>query len=678
MDGKQIVDLESANAIAEGDLLPFRKSSSGTDKKINYTDLVESIGNPAIEGFVATPHPDEPNTIILTPSNNARVSRYYVGMKISFVSPITTTGEVKLQIGNLDPIDFLQYQSTISSIFQMNDYVEGVFIYDKFYRVNDLRAVQNIYSSEYKIISFEIAPDESYTNIRLVSAIGLTKTSYYDGMDISFRCTGQTKGVVNIYVDALEKRFLLDGGILDEDLTILNLTLYINQPVHAIYSEASGTFIRDNYVVNNPDIKPITTEIVPPENIEYFVMNNGNKELKLPKVIRTFLDKDQKGYKVYITIDRVLGREDACVLDNYSLSFIRLSASTNIIKVDLFDKPLFTLTNCSSLFEFAAGLTFDITTNSTYYKFIDIESNFNIYKLSNINFISDKIDNFKLAEIFIKSPNLELHYISATNIAFHPYTSASLGSNYMYNCVFRNSALQSHVEKTIIENCDIQTRENFFAAGVSRTAHCTIINSKLGATNKVFTGYFSGNTLLENCDIPSVGSYSFYANVIIKNCNFGDITQSTVFYWRGYNSSTLQIEGCNFDFKNLYNTLICCYFGNIKLINCNVINWKRFVIYAPFNLGTDADNIAILGCNFGDGTGENDSLRAIEISSGRALPLNITQTQSRCGVYDNVPNSPSSFPMNTTQGLVEYKVYDNQQTVCTPIVEPIPPEQPNP
>ena len=140
MAGKQITELESTNKISEGDLLFVRKTTSGTDKKINYTDLVESIGNPAIDGFVATLDPTDSNTIILTPANNARIPRYFVGMKISFVSPITSTGNVKIKVGSLTAKDFVQYHTTVTVDLQVDDYVEGVFITDKFHRINDLRS----------------------------------------------------------------------------------------------------------------------------------------------------------------------------------------------------------------------------------------------------------------------------------------------------------------------------------------------------------------------------------------------------------------------------------------------------------------------------------------------------------------------------------------------------------
>jgi hypothetical protein len=113
MAGKQITELESTNKISEGDLLFVRKTTSGTDKKINYTDLVESIGNPAIDGFVAIVDPLNANTIILTPANNARILRYFIGMKISFVSPITSTGNVKIKVGSLTAKDFVQYHTTV-------------------------------------------------------------------------------------------------------------------------------------------------------------------------------------------------------------------------------------------------------------------------------------------------------------------------------------------------------------------------------------------------------------------------------------------------------------------------------------------------------------------------------------------------------------------------------------
>lgn len=367
MAGKQITELESTNKISEGDLLFVRKTTSGTDKKINYTDLVESIGNPAIDGFVAIVDPLNANTIILTPANNARIPRYFVGMKISFVSPITSTGNVKIKVGSLTAKDFVQYHTTVTVDLQVDDYVEGVFITDKFHRVNDLRSVQNIYSNEYKVILVEIAADESYTDIHLVSSIGLTKTSYYDGMSISFRCTEDTKGATKIFIDGLDSKFVIDGDIENFVLT----PLYANQPVHAIYSTANGAFIRDRYVVQDPTVsEPIVPSIdnpdepyIPPQNIFQFNVGANEKFKNLAEAVTNLtkeFGKDGGGRQVTLLIKDTLTKTSALIISNRKLGWISLRGDNNIINFDLITYT----PNCNYIGVEGASECFNIAENT--------------------------------------------------------------------------------------------------------------------------------------------------------------------------------------------------------------------------------------------------------------------------------------------------------------------------
>jgi hypothetical protein len=310
MAGKQITELESTNKISEGDLLFVRKTTSGTDKKINYTDLVESIGNPAIDGFVAIVDPLDANTIILTPANNARIPRYFVGMKISFVSPITSTGSVKIKVGSLTAKDFVQYQTTSTVILGVNDYVEGVFITDKFHRINDLRSVANIYSNEYNVILTTIDPSEQFTTLNLVSSIGIPKQSYYDGMAISFITPENTKGVTLIHIDGITGTKTIFEPDL-EDFT--SLPLYANQIVHAIYKTAQGGFIRDRFSVQDPTVsEPIVPSIdnpdepyIPPQNILEFTVGANEKFKNLQEAVQNLTQefgKDGGGRQVTLLI----------------------------------------------------------------------------------------------------------------------------------------------------------------------------------------------------------------------------------------------------------------------------------------------------------------------------------------------------------------------------------------
>lgn len=99
MAGKQITDLDIADQLEDGDLMLIRKSGMGRDKSLSKAKLVESIGNPAINGYTAVS--DAENRISLTASNTALVPAYCNGMKISFISPITSTAIVQVKIGQL-------------------------------------------------------------------------------------------------------------------------------------------------------------------------------------------------------------------------------------------------------------------------------------------------------------------------------------------------------------------------------------------------------------------------------------------------------------------------------------------------------------------------------------------------------------------------------------------------
>ena len=265
MAGKQIGELDSLSVFSTSDLLLARNTSSGTDKKITGSDFIKSIGNPGIEGFTAVAHATEANTIILTPVNGAKIPSYLTGMKISFVSPIKNTSLVKIKIDNLSSVDFLQYQTTQSVSLAVDDYVEGVFINSKFYQINNFRAVNNIYSNEYSVVATSIEADKSSTTLVLSSAIGIRKTSYYDGMSINFICSEDTEGRTRVTIDDIsgsEKDILEPGTPLGD--TPKSLPLYANQIVRAIYKSAEGGFIKDRFSIKDPAVK-IPIDVKPQE-----------------------------------------------------------------------------------------------------------------------------------------------------------------------------------------------------------------------------------------------------------------------------------------------------------------------------------------------------------------------------------------------------------------------------
>lgn len=212
MAGKQIIDLASSDSFSEGDLLLVRKSSMGVDRKITYADFVESIGSAAIEGYIALAEEEQENKIILKAANNAPVYKYYSGMKISFVSPIKSSGMVQIKIGDLGYKNLYRQKSDNSVALAEGDYVEAVMIGEHFHQVNDLKAKENVYTNDFLVTASAIAPSNLTTDLTLVSAYGLKKQEYYKGMSILFTCPIDTKGTVRVNVDGLGLIDLKEGG----------------------------------------------------------------------------------------------------------------------------------------------------------------------------------------------------------------------------------------------------------------------------------------------------------------------------------------------------------------------------------------------------------------------------------------------------------------------------------
>lgn len=265
--GKQITDLTQTNSFDVGDLLLTRKSAAGIDSKINQSDFIKSIGNTGVQGFKATS--TTPNEIVLTPSNNVIIDQYYDKMVISFISPITSTGIVKVQIGSLAQVGLLQYDSTNTSILIADQFVSAIYdmANNVFYQTNIV--TNEIYSNEY-IATGVIAPDQLSTTLTLTSAIGVSKVAYYNGMSLLFTAPLTTKGAILINVDGLGLKNLTDP---DNDLIPNNLGQY--EAVIAIYD---GTkFIKHMFSTIENEAPPIDPDnpIIPPENQELVTVGPG-------------------------------------------------------------------------------------------------------------------------------------------------------------------------------------------------------------------------------------------------------------------------------------------------------------------------------------------------------------------------------------------------------------------
>jgi len=208
MTGKQITELDMADNLEDGDLMLIRKSGLGKDQSLTRANLIESIGNSAVNGYTATS--DAENKITLTASNSAIVPTYKDGMKISFISPITTNAIVQVKIGVLGYIDLHKYSSKETVQLLKDEYVEAIYTDGVFKQTNNLNT-HLVWSNEY-IAKADIAPDESTTIYNLTSAIGVKKPNYYAGMSLLFTVPVASKGIAFVDVDGLVNKKLRESG----------------------------------------------------------------------------------------------------------------------------------------------------------------------------------------------------------------------------------------------------------------------------------------------------------------------------------------------------------------------------------------------------------------------------------------------------------------------------------
>lgn len=142
MPAKQITDLAPADSFDEGDLLLIRKTGLGVDRNINYANFIKSISSSLVGGFIAQEDGENENTVILNHSSGVTLNRYYNGMKISFVSNITSTDIVKVRVGGLEFVELLNLTLKDSAEIKQGDYIEAIYAKSEegqgaFYRTNN-------------------------------------------------------------------------------------------------------------------------------------------------------------------------------------------------------------------------------------------------------------------------------------------------------------------------------------------------------------------------------------------------------------------------------------------------------------------------------------------------------------------------------------------------------------
>jgi hypothetical protein len=488
MAGKDLTELASVDNITTGDLLLVRKSDLGTDKKISYQDLVKSIGNPGVEGFTAVS--DGENKVMIAAANGAIITKYYPGMKISFVSPLKSTGAVQVSVAALPYKNLLAYKSTSSVAVEQDDYIEAVFIGDAFYQVNN---AQYVYTSDYKIKAVSQLSGGSFTNIDLESSYGNRKAQYYEGMTVNFICSENTTGGITIDIDGLGGKPVIEnsGDYTDEIYT----PMYKGQIVHLVYD--GQNFVKDRFRTDNPKLEPVVAPdpdnpdqpLVPAANQITYTVGTAKQ---FPNLSAAFLAalkeygengrKQGVQQKVVLEVTNVLSVNDnknTLYLEAVDLSWITITATGNVLKF------MGNMNNNYHIFRFigapafAEGLTIDITNvvsnsnGTSYFHFMEVDSLF----LKNIKIKATATQNIR--DLFStsshrvkKSMTLIDTEITGGNVAFS------------------------------VENCEL-TLQNVKAngwgsSGVGLRGHCilTVTNSDLSkaGTASTYDIQVSGNT----------------------------------------------------------------------------------------------------------------------------------------------------------------------------------------
>lgn len=296
MATKQITDLGATTEFIDGDLLLVRKTAEGIDKKIAQADFIKSFGNPAINGFTA--ESEAANKLTLTASNDVVVDTYYDGMTACFISDIASNGLVQIKVGGLAYKDFIQYGSVQSVVLTINKYLEAIYVGDnatgKWYQTNV--ATPTIFTNEY-LAAGVVAGDEQSTTYTLNSAIGSTKTVYYNGMSLLFTTDVASKGAVLLNVDGLGVKNLTDqvGDNVSFDLAA-------NETVMAIYNGVN--FIKNLFSQVDQPLPPVDPEQpIPPENQEVINVGPGlDIQEIMPAIAQLIESYGENGGNRFVTI----------------------------------------------------------------------------------------------------------------------------------------------------------------------------------------------------------------------------------------------------------------------------------------------------------------------------------------------------------------------------------------
>lgn len=510
----EITELQAATAFADGDLALIRKSGETKDRKISQSNLIKSIGNPAVKGFTATS--DEANKVTLDPSNSTVIDTYYDGMEISFLSPINSTGLVQVRIGALAYKDIFVLNSAASVELTTTTYIQAIYSTtdNKFYQTN--AATTQVFTNDY-VATGVVAGDNSTTTYTLTSAYGISKTEYYTGMSIIFTSDVASKGGVLVNIDGLGNKVLTDkaGDNIANDLLA-------DQVILAIYDGTN--FIKNLFSETVPEAPELpadafdeeTGEIIPdnvPDDnkVTVTVGNAGNTYTTINDAINDLVDNfgnDGGNRLCTINLSNTYVWNEALFI-NSNLSWITIIANNNSIDVNPVTIPTIILINknCSAP-NIKGNLLYKIKSGTPTTTFCDCRGSISMlnaqltidYDYSAVNhtwFKSPINSNITLTDVTIDGGttiNSDGGICNINNIDMSSLTGSFIYGN--LNGVITNLNTTQTANSSNTRIIDLRSTTSLVFN------NCTIVSNKNGQT---FNAYIAKGIILNNTSVKGVG-----------------------------------------------------------------------------------------------------------------------------------------------------------------------------
>jgi hypothetical protein len=510
MAQKQITDLALATSFDVGDLLLLRKTGEGVDKAITQQTFIETLGNPSVTGFTATS--TVANQVVLTPSNDVVIDKYYNGMIVSFISPITSTGAVTIKIGTLTFRTLQELGGATTSILLTGKFYQCVFIgtagAGTFFQTNVV--IPYIFTNEY-IAAGTVQPGDTSTKYALTTAIGASKTTtgYYNGMSALFTADIASKGAVILNIDGLGEKSLQDP--VGDDIPF---NLLANEAIFAIYD---GTVFRKRMFT---DVEPIDPDpIDPPADITVNVGPTRTIKTILSALAQLTRDYNEDGdgntAVVQLDADYIQASREIIKYDSPWIT-IKAHASGNVVRGFNADGK------CNINFEGIFNHTPIVGSNS----FLIISTGRFTFKNSTINCLGASTLTTECVEIRSTAGSgindaTVFQNVNVNNFAIlltDNFTSSTSTGNFRYDTgvvVMRNTG--SGIDQPIVNSFGTVTLNNINFGETNRNPAATsiiFINRALFMDNSTMTT--SSDISIVYCTANS-NDQSILTNCILKN-----------------------------------------------------------------------------------------------------------------------------------------------------------------